>query len=203
LGPGVIDQPQRAGRGGPFLPSDNARCAMQKSTARNIHEALQERVSACGRGAGAKMAASWSAPARLEAPIRAYPSRCSATAIPRSRATLATTGSWCVWFFTRSGGVWSQQGNKLAGTGAVGAVVQGRSVALSGDGRTAIGAGIAIRCTSGRLGVFVQPALQVSPNRHRRLGNTRRDVLSYVVPISTDFHNRQRQDRRDSDLAKR
>jgi hypothetical protein len=45
-----------------------------------------------------------------------------------------------VWVFTRSSGVWTQQGAKLVGTGAVnpGRVGQGYSVALSGDGNTAI-----------------------------------------------------------------
>jgi len=40
--------------------------------------------------------------------------------------------------FTRSGGVWRQQGNKLVGTGAAGSAHQGISVALSADGNTAI-----------------------------------------------------------------
>ena len=43
------------------------------------------------------------------------------------------------WMFTRSGGVWSQQGPKLVGSGALPeAGQQGRSVSLSGDGNTAI-----------------------------------------------------------------
>jgi len=42
------------------------------------------------------------------------------------------------WVFTRSDGVWTQQGNKLVGTGAVGFSGQGSSAALSGDGNTAI-----------------------------------------------------------------
>jgi hypothetical protein len=42
------------------------------------------------------------------------------------------------WIFTRRGGVWTQEGGKLIGTGAVGAAYQGISVALSGDGNTAI-----------------------------------------------------------------
>jgi hypothetical protein len=41
-----------------------------------------------------------------------------------------------VWVYTRSGGVWTQQGSKLVGTGAVGAAQQGSSVALSADGNT-------------------------------------------------------------------
>jgi hypothetical protein len=49
------------------------------------------------------------------------------------------------WVFTRSGGVWNQQGPKLVGTGSSSGftdgsflVLQGDSVALSGDGNTAI-----------------------------------------------------------------
>jgi hypothetical protein len=42
------------------------------------------------------------------------------------------------WVFTRNGGVWTQEGHKLVGTGAVGRVNQGWSVALSADGNTAI-----------------------------------------------------------------
>jgi hypothetical protein len=42
------------------------------------------------------------------------------------------------WVYTRSNGVWTQQGPKLVGTGAVGNAEQGFSVAQSGDGNTAI-----------------------------------------------------------------
>ena len=42
------------------------------------------------------------------------------------------------WVFTRSGATWTQQGNKLTGTGADGKAQQGTSVALSGDGNTAV-----------------------------------------------------------------
>jgi FG-GAP-like repeat len=49
-------------------------------------------------------------------------------------------GLGAAWVFTRSDGVWTQQGNKLVGSGAVGpyATLQGRSVSLSADGNTAI-----------------------------------------------------------------
>jgi hypothetical protein len=42
------------------------------------------------------------------------------------------------WVFTRSGGGWTQQGNKLVGSDGVGSAEQGKSVALSADGNTAI-----------------------------------------------------------------
>ncbi|MBU3663986.1 MAG: hypothetical protein FGM41_12430, partial [Bacteroidetes bacterium] len=47
-------------------------------------------------------------------------------------------GSGAVWIYTRSGGIWTQQGNKLVGTGNTGAAQQGISVSISADGNTAI-----------------------------------------------------------------
>jgi gliding motility-associated-like protein len=42
------------------------------------------------------------------------------------------------WVFTRSNGVWTQQGSKLVGTGATGSAFQGNAVAISADGNTAL-----------------------------------------------------------------
>jgi len=42
------------------------------------------------------------------------------------------------WVFIRNGERWIQQGNKISGTGALGAAYQGSSVSLSADGNTAI-----------------------------------------------------------------
>jgi FG-GAP repeat len=42
------------------------------------------------------------------------------------------------WVFTRSGATWTQQGDKLVGTGGSGNSFQGYSVSLSGDGSTAL-----------------------------------------------------------------
>jgi len=42
------------------------------------------------------------------------------------------------WIFTRSGSIWTQQGNKLVGTGGPNSAMQGQSVSLSADGNTAI-----------------------------------------------------------------
>jgi len=47
-------------------------------------------------------------------------------------------GAGAAWVFTRSGGVWTQQGAKLVGSGAIDAPSQGLSVALSADGNTAL-----------------------------------------------------------------
>ena len=58
------------------------------------------------------------------------------------------------WVSSRSGGIWSQQGSKLVGTGAVGIADQGWSVALSADGNTAIVGGFADNSYTGAVWVY-------------------------------------------------
>ena len=55
------------------------------------------------------------------------------------------------WVYTRTDGVWKQQGSKLVGTGATGAAWQGGSVSLSADGNTAMVGGIADNSFSGAV----------------------------------------------------
>ena len=66
------------------------------------------------------------------------------------------TGNGAAWVFTQSGGVWSQQGLKLIGTGAIGAAAQGYAVALSADGNTAIVGGYHDNTDTGAAWVFTQ-----------------------------------------------
>jgi hypothetical protein len=66
------------------------------------------------------------------------------------------TNAGAAWVFIRSGGVWSQQGGKLVGSGAVGGAQQGISVALSADGNTAIVGGNADNTNTGAAWVFVR-----------------------------------------------
>ena len=63
-----------------------------------------------------------------------------------------------VWVFTRSGGIWSQQGNKLVGTGALGRSLQGLAVSLSADGNTAIVGGRRDNLEAGAAWVFTRTA---------------------------------------------
>jgi FG-GAP repeat protein len=79
-------------------------------------------------------------------------------------------GAGATWVWTASGGVWTQQGAKLVGSGAAGPAHQGSSVALSGDGNTAIVGGFTDGSNSGpNIGaawVFARqsaPLLQVTP----------------------------------------
>jgi Divergent InlB B-repeat domain len=71
------------------------------------------------------------------------------TAIVGGPDDKSNTGA--AWILVRSGGVWTQQGAKLVGTGAMGAAYQGTSVALSADGNTAIMGGYA---DNGSIGAF-------------------------------------------------
>ena len=58
------------------------------------------------------------------------------------------------WVFTRSGGVWKQQGRKLTGRGELGEAHFGTSVALSADGNTALVGGDGDNDGTGAAWVF-------------------------------------------------
>jgi hypothetical protein len=64
-------------------------------------------------------------------------------------------GLGAAWVFTRNNGVWTQQGNKLIGTNAVGPAQQGWAVSLSSDGSTAFVGGFFDNSESGAAWVFV------------------------------------------------
>ena len=66
----------------------------------------------------------------------------------------SSTGA--AWVFTRSAGVWTQQGAKLTQTGGVGAPAFGWSVALSADGSTALIGGPADQSETGAAWVFTR-----------------------------------------------
>lgn len=68
------------------------------------------------------------------------------------------SGQGAVWVFTRTGGIWTQQGSKLVGTGAIGAAYQGGSVSLSADGNTAIVGGDMDNSDTGAAWVFTRSA---------------------------------------------
>jgi uncharacterized repeat protein (TIGR01451 family) len=70
-------------------------------------------------------------------------------------------GAGAAWIWTRSGGVWTQLGTKLVGSDAVGSTGQGSSVAMSGDGNTAIVGGIRDNNGAGAVWIF-GPAADLS-----------------------------------------
>lgn len=65
-------------------------------------------------------------------------------------------GDGAAWIFTRSGEVWTQQGGKLVGSGAVGPAYQGIAVALSADGNTAVIGGCNDDAGIGAVWIFVR-----------------------------------------------
>jgi hypothetical protein len=68
----------------------------------------------------------------------------------------ANTGG--AWVFVRTAGIWTQFGDKLVGSGTVGASQQGSSVALSADGKTALVGGPSDDAEVGAVWVFVRGA---------------------------------------------
>ena len=67
-----------------------------------------------------------------------------------------STGAGAAWVFTRASGVWNQQGEKLAGTGASGKANQAKSVSISSDGSTAVIGGPADSAGMGAVWVFAR-----------------------------------------------
>ncbi len=80
------------------------------------------------------------------------------------------SGSGAAWVFTRSNGVWTQQGSKLVGTGGVGFSGQGYSVALSADGNTALVGGYADDLGVGAVWVFTRSKGMWSQQGHKLIG---------------------------------
>src|ERR1700683_5560493 len=88
--------------------------------------------------------------------------------------------------YTRSGGVWAQQGSKLVGAGAVGATGQGWSAALSADGNTAIVGGYGDNTFTGAVWVPATarsgPSRAVSWSEIARLGTRNKAAPSRCPP---------------------
>jgi hypothetical protein len=80
------------------------------------------------------------------------------------------SGTGAVWVYIRSGGVWTQQGSKLVGTGAVGAAQQGYSVALSAHGDTAIEIGYFDNSEIGAAWVYTRRAGVWTQQGHKLVG---------------------------------
>ena len=83
-------------------------------------------------------------------------------------------GCGAAWVFTRSGGVWSQQGSKLVGSGAVitpGVEGQGFSVALSSDGNTALVGSPDDDNSNGAVWVFTRTAGVWSQQGNKLVGS--------------------------------
>ncbi|HEY6192826.1 MAG TPA: T9SS type A sorting domain-containing protein [Bacteroidota bacterium] len=91
-------------------------------------------------------------------------------------------GKGAAWVFTRTAGVWSQQRNKLVGSGAIGLAQLGRSVSISADGNTAvagapldnggIGAAFVFKRSAGVWSQYGNKLIGVGGNSNSNIGNT-------------------------------
>ena len=98
--------------------------------------------------------------------VNSYPYQGHSVHLSADGNTLASGGPLdnnnvgATWIFTRSGGVWIQQGSKLVGTGATGAtgadIQQGQSTRLSADGNTLAIGGYADNGSVGATWIFTR-----------------------------------------------
>jgi gliding motility-associated-like protein len=98
------------------------------------------------------------------------------------------SGQGAAWVYTRSGGVWGQQGGKLVGTGNTGAANQGASVSLSADGNTAIVGGYQDNSSNGAAWVYTRNggAWGQQGGKLVGTGNTGAALQGYSVSLSAD-----------------
>ncbi len=88
------------------------------------------------------------------------------------------------WVFTRSGSTWTQQGEKLTGGGEVGEGYFGRSVALSGDGNTALIGGYNYNEHRGAAWVFARSGSTWAQQGEKLTGGGGLGFFGYSVALS-------------------
>lgn len=96
-----------------------------------------------------------------------------------------------VWFFARSGGVWTQQGAKLKGNDYIGAAGQGTSVAISADGNTAVSGGNFDNNGIGASWIFIRNGGAWTQQGPKLVGTGYNNLpeQGYSVAISSDGNN--------------
>jgi hypothetical protein len=98
-------------------------------------------------------------------------------------------GAGAAWVFTRTGSTWTQQGPKLTGTGESGGAHFGSSVALSGDGNTALIGGPEDSSFAGAAWMFTRTGTSWSQQGAKLTGGAEEMGLGdfgYSVALSSD-----------------
>ncbi len=93
-----------------------------------------------------------------------------------------------VWVWTRNDTLWTQQGNKFAGTNAIGNSNQGWSVDLSADGNTAVIGGYSDNSRTGAIWVFTRSGGSWSQQGEKLVVNdpNQETYFGYSVGVSGD-----------------
>ncbi|MFN7584544.1 MAG: beta strand repeat-containing protein, partial [Bacteroidota bacterium] len=97
-------------------------------------------------------------------------------------------GTGAAWVWTRSSGTWTQQGNKLVGSGVIGISQQGNSVGLSADGNTAIVGGSTDDGGAGGTWIWTRNGVNWTQQGSKLVGTgaTGNSNQGYGVAISAD-----------------
>jgi hypothetical protein len=92
------------------------------------------------------------------------------------------------WVYTRSGGIWTQQGKRLAANDAVGPAFLGNSVALSGDGNIAIVGGFFDNAARGAAWVYIRSGGVWSQQNSKLVGTSAAGTAEqgWSVALSAD-----------------
>ena len=101
-----------------------------------------------------------------------------------------------VWVFTRSNGVWTDQGPKLTGAGETGAGQFGASVSLSGDGSTALIGGPADNGGRGAAWVFTRSGSTWTQQGSKLTGSDESGAGRFGASVALSEERRHRADRR-------
>jgi gliding motility-associated-like protein len=93
-----------------------------------------------------------------------------------------------VWIYTRTGNTWTQQGQKLVGTGYINKPLQGTSVAISADGNTVISGGCQDNTGMGAAWIFTRNGTVWSQQGNKLLANDNVGVAGqgFAVALSAD-----------------
>jgi hypothetical protein len=97
-------------------------------------------------------------------------------------------GAGAVWIFSRSNGVWKQQGNKLGAYDAVGLAAQGSSMALSADGNTLIVGGAGDSNGAGAIWQYSRSGADWSQagSKVTAMDTAANSFLGYSIAMSSD-----------------
>ena len=100
----------------------------------------------------------------------------------------ADGGVGAAWVYTRIGNTWTQQGDRLVGTGNDGASSQGESVSLSADGNTAIVGGKYDNSSQGAAWVFTRSGSTWTQQEAKLVGTGSSGAArqGYSVSLSAD-----------------